>query len=244
MLLGALLASVLYAPAHWLTAVMQQDASAGLQFDDVHGTVWDGSARLVLSGGPGSNDATTLPGRLNWHIRPHWSAIKVDLFADCCMQRPWLWRVQPRWGGLRLQLEDSLTQWPAQWLSGLGTPWNTVQAQGQLLLSTQGLVVQWAEGRMLLEGRARLDAMQISSRLSTLRPMGSYRINLTGAPTPGFTMETLEGSLQLSGTGRWVGSRLRFVGVASAEAQRLDALSNLLNIIGRRDGARSIITLG
>ena len=37
---------------------------------------------------------------------------------------------------------------------------------------------------------------------------------------------------------------MRFDGEASAAPGREDALSNLLNIIGRRQGARSLITLG
>ena len=49
---------------------------------------------------------------------------------------------------------------------------------------------------------------------------------------------------EATGTGQWVGGRLRFEGVASAAPDRLEALSNLLNIIGRRDGARSVIKVG
>jgi general secretion pathway protein N len=74
--------------------------------------------------------------------------------------------------------------------------------------------------------------------------MGSYRIILLGGATPSLQLETLDGSLQLSGTGQWVGAKFRFDGVASAAPERLDALSNLLNIIGRRDGARAIIKVG
>jgi general secretion pathway protein N len=74
--------------------------------------------------------------------------------------------------------------------------------------------------------------------------MGSYRLQLLGGAQPGLALSTLEGELQLSGTGQWLGNRLRFEGVASAAPQRLDALGNLLNIIGRREGPRSIITLG
>jgi general secretion pathway protein N len=57
-------------------------------------------------------------------------------------------------------------------------------------------------------------------------------------------MTTLEGALLLQGSGRWVGSRLRFEGSASAAPEREAALANLLNLIGRRSGARSIITVG
>jgi general secretion pathway protein N len=37
---------------------------------------------------------------------------------------------------------------------------------------------------------------------------------------------------------------LRFEGEASAAPERAEALANLLNIIGRRDGTRSIIKVG
>ena len=157
---------------------------------------------------------------------------------------PWHMNLLPRWGGARLVLADSLSQWPAQVLTGLGTPWNTVQAEGQLMLSTQGLVIEWAAARLQFAGRAQLDATQISSRLSTLKPMGSYRVTLLGGATPSLQLETLEGSLQLSGSGQWIGAKLRFEGSASATPERLDALTNLLNIIGRRDGARAIIKVG
>ncbi len=243
-LAGLLLVTLVQAPARWLTEPLQRAFNQRLLFEDARGTLWNGSARLVLSGGTGSNDAAVLPGRMSWMIRPGGSGLQVQLQADCCMQQAWRLSVQPHWGGASLVLADSLSQWPAHWLTGLGTPWNTVQAEGQLTLATQGLTLQWAAGHVLLGGRAQLDATQISSRLSTLKPMGSYRIVLLGGATPSIAIETLEGSLQLSGTGQWVGSKLRFEGLASAAPERLEALSNLLNIIGRRDGARAIIKVG
>jgi len=57
-------------------------------------------------------------------------------------------------------------------------------------------------------------------------------------------LNTLEGSLVLTGQGQWVGQRLRFDGAASATPGSIDALSNLLNIIGRRNGATAIIKVG
>lgn len=243
-LVGLVLATLLHAPARWLTHALQQASNGRVVFEDARGTLWQGSARLVLSGGPGSTDAATLPGRLNWRIRPSGAGLRAELQAACCMQQPWRLTLRPRWAGAQLTLADSHSQWPAQWLTGLGTPWNTVQPEGQLTLSTQGLALEWAAGRMAFSGRAQLDASQIGSRLSTLKPIGSYRITVLGGATPSLQLETLEGSLQLSGSGQWVGSKLRFEGVAGATPERLDALSNLLNIIGRRDGARAIIKVG
>jgi general secretion pathway protein N len=243
-LAGLLVATILQAPARWLTAALQQLSQDRVVFQQVRGTVWQGSAQISLAGGLGSQDAATLPGRLSWQLHPGVSALRADLMADCCMQRPWQISLQPALTGARLVVADSLSQWPAQWLTGLGAPWNTVQPEGQLSLTTQAFSMAWTSGRAVMAGRVQLDATGMSSRLSTIKPMGSYRVSLQGGAAPGFTLETLEGSLKLSGTGQWVGARLRFEGVATAEPDRLEALSNLLNILGRRDGARSLIKLG
>ena len=126
----------------------------------------------------------------------------------------------------------------------LGTPWNTVQLQGQLALATTGLALSWAQGRMELAGKAQLDLLNMSSRLSTLHPIGSYRATLSGGAATHLALATLEGALQLSGSGQWVGQRLRFTGEATAAPGSEAVLANLLNIIGRRSGARSVITIG
>jgi len=152
--------------------------------------------------------------------------------------------VAPRWGGATVAVADSQSQWPASVLTGLGTPWNTLQPQGRLALHTQALALEWAAGRLQMTGQAQLDMLAMSSRLSTLRPMGSYRLLLAGGAAPTLTLQTLEGLLLLSGSGQWVGQRLRFTGEASAAPDHEAQLSNLLNIIGRRAGPRSVISLG
>lgn len=244
-LVGLLLALVLGAPARWLSGAVQQATQGQLQLQDAQGTLWDGSARLVLTGGHGSPDAATLPGRLTWQWRPDWSGLSINLYADCCMQQAWRLSLQPRWDGAQLTLADSQSQWPAQWLTGLGTPWNTLQLEGALGLSTQNLVITSSNGHLLMAGALQLDALHMASRLSTLKPLGSYRVSITGGDTAALQLQTLAGSrLQLNGTGQWVGARLRFDGTASATQEHLDALSNLLNIIGRRDGPRAILKVG
>lgn len=242
--LGVLLAVVVFAPARWLAAALEQVSEGRVILSEPRGTVWTGSAQLVLSGGSGSRDAAALSQRLEWRIRPATYGVSAGVQARCCMAQPWQMQARPRWGGVHVGVSDANSQWPASLLAGLGTPWNTLQPEGQLTLSTQGLSADWNAGRMALAGRVQLDAMGVSSRLSTLRPIGSYRVSIVGGPTTSLQLETLEGSLQLQGSGQWVGSRLRFEGAASAEPDRVDALSNLLNIIGRRDGARAIIKVG
>ena len=245
--LGALPALVLWAPARWLAAGVQQASGGQLQLRQPEGTVWTGSARLVLTGGGGSEDQAALPGRLHWQLRPAWGGALARIAADCCTAQPLRLRTTLGLGALQVRMADGQSQWPAGVLAGLGTPWNTVQPQGQLQLVTTGLTLQWAKGRMQLQGQLRLDALGMYSRLSTLRPMGSYRLLLqggSGGEAPTLQLSTLDGALLLSGSGQWVGQRLRFTGEASAAPEREAALANLLNIIGRRSGARSIITVG
>ena len=244
-LLGGLPALAVFAPAQWLAAGVQRASGGQVQLAQARGTVWNGSAQLVLTGGLNSQDAAALPGRLDWQLRPTWSGgARALVTAACCTPAPLRLHAQPRWGGVSLSVADGQSQWPAALLTGLGTPWNTLQLQGQLALQTSGLNAEWASGRMVLAGQVQLDALALSTRLSTLRPMGSYRLLLQGGAAPTLQLTTLDGALQMNGSGQWVGQRLRFQGEASAAPEREAALSNLLNIIGRRRGARSLITLG
>ena len=243
--LGSLVALVTWAPAAWLASAVLQASQGQVALLHPRGTVWDGTAQLALSGGSGSSDTVALPGVLQWKIRPGWGRIQLGLEATCCTPTPLQLQVHMHgWSSALLRLEDHQSTWPSSLLMGLGTPWNTVQLQGQLVLRTTGLSLDLARDKMALAGNVQLDATQVSSRLSTIKPMGSYRLKLAGGPSPALQLETLEGSLELSGAGQWVNSRLRFEGVATAQADRIEALSNLLNIIGRRNGARSIIQLG
>ena len=242
---GLLVALVVFAPARWLAQWVHSASGQRLNFVAPRGTVWQGSAQLLVSGSEGSRDAAMLPGLTTWRILPSWGGVSVRFKADCCAQKALQVFVAPvGWGGVKVSFSDGQTQWPAALLTGLGTPWNTLRPEGQLLLITQGLRVEWVDGTQNLYGRLQLDANEISSSLSTLQPIGSYRLALQGGARPTLKLDTLEGSLQLTGEGQWINQRLQFNGVASALPDRMDALSNLLNIIGRRDGARAIIKLG
>lgn len=247
-LLGLMLTLVLQAPARWLGSLLALLSHDQVMLAEARGSVWTGSARLQLTGGAGSRDQSALPGRIQWQLRPRWTSLSLQLGADCCTTAPFDIALTPHWGGGLITVNDppnpTPSHWPAALLIGLGAPWNTVQVEGQLLLNTHQLSLSWAEGRPTLGGSAELQALAVSSRLSTLKPMGSYRIQLHGGASPTLEVSTIEGSLQLSGSGRWVGPRLHFTGEASATPDREAALSNLLNILGRRKGGRTVITVG
>lgn len=269
-LLGGLLTLLVFAPAQWLAQAVHGASDSRVLLTDVRGTLWRGSAQLWLTGGPGSQDRAALPQRIQWTLSPGWTDLTATVQADCCTSQALNLRVTPSWSngqsgdqsggessgqsggwraGLRVQLSDSLSVWPAALLTGLGTPWNTLRPDGRLQLSSQGLQAHWSQGHLRLQGSAALELQGLSSALSTLRPMGSYRLSLQTNPqdTPGapaaLALQTLNGSLQLQGSGT-LSPALRFSGEASAAPGSEDALGNFLNIVGKRQGARSLITLG
>lgn len=246
--LGWLLALAAGAPAHWLGSALRWATLDRVQLQAERGTVWSGSAQLVLTGGAGTQDRRSLPGRIHWHWGVVWPGLSLQLSAECCTTQPLQWHALITSQGLAMQLQDQRSQWPMDLLTGLGAPWNTLDAQGRLQWQSTGLRLHWQQGQLQWHGQSQLQVQQLTSRLSTLRPMGSYEIVLqgsaSGTPTPELTLRTLEGPLQLQGQGQWLGQRLRFAGEASAQEGSEAALANLLNIIGRRDGSRSLLSLG
>ena len=288
-LLGLLAALPLCAPAQWLADALQQATGQRLLLAEARGSLWDGSAVLVLTGGTGSRDAAALPGRLSWQLRPGWRGLQLSAQQPCCLAGTLRLHWAPAWDGYTLtfdgpalrrssgaavvgaalpagnspapvptpipyggmntdSLRGSIGQWPASLLAGLGTPWNTLQLGGALQLASPGLRLQQVQGQWRLDGALALDLHNVSSRLSSLPVLGSYRLGLRAPPGGGdsasLQLDTLDGALRLSGTGQWAGGRLRFRGEAQAADGQDAALSNLLNIIGRRQGALSVISIG
>jgi len=291
-LLGAAAGAVLAAPANWLAGALAQASGQRLLLADARGSLWDGSAVLVLTGGAGSQDAAALQGRLAWSLRPGWQGLapglRLQARQDCCLNGALALSLWPSWNGYSVQLDNAaeaagaaaasagntpsgdgaaLGQWPAAWLAGLGAPFNTLALGGSLQLSSSGLRLQSAAGRLQLAGALQIDLLAVSSRVSPLPVLGSYRISLRGQPQPApalpaiaaapgsqppapgnsgasLQLQTLSGALLLSGNGQWTGGALRFRGQAEAAAGQEAVLGNLLNIIGRRQGALSLISIG
>jgi len=254
-LMGAVVAFVFNLPAQWMAHSLSAASKGLVQLHEAQGSIWNGSGKLVLTGGVGSRDALALPGRLNWQMNFSLNEntlprVSLNFQAACCMTIAAKLHISPlkSLNALQLQVDNHRSEWPAQWLSGLGAPWNTMQPEGALVLETQQLTIELSRQSAIMVGSLNLTAQNLSSKLSTLKPMGSYQIRLTSdtgrSQQPQLSLSTQSGSLLLSGQGQWQGSQFQFRGEASAVPEHAAALSNLLNIIGRRQGARSLLSLG
>ena len=250
--IGALAGLAAFAPAAWLASAVASASGDRLLLTDARGTLWNGSALPVLSGGAGSRDASALPGRLEWQLGLSGLGAEIRARQACCLRGEVRALVKVGLGRLSVQLlpgeSSTVGQWPTSWLAGLGTPWNTLQLGGALRLTSPGLTVESVQGRMRFSGEAALDVANASSRVATLDTLGSYRLTVRGNAASGdaatLSLVTIDGALRLSGQGEWAGAGLRFRGEAQAAEGSEPALNNLLNIIGRRQGARSVISIG
>lgn len=248
---GGLAAGVAFAPAAWLATAVHQATAGQVLLSEPAGSVWRGQARLTLSGGAGSRDALTLPGRVAWRFGLEGAAPTLALEQPCCLAAPLRLRLEPGFGRWAVALGAApagLGQWPADWLAALGTPWNTLQLAGTVRLSSPGLRLERVQGRWRLEGALQADFEHMASRVSTLPRLGSYRLGVKGDGAAGdaatVTLSTTAGPLLLSAEGQWAGARLRLRGEARAEPGSEAALQNLLNLLGRRDGARALLAIG
>jgi general secretion pathway protein N len=126
--------------------------------------------------------------------------------------------------------------------------------QGQLVLRSQALVWRSTTGTSttaktpvpqgLPEGLAELKLENMSSGLSTLKPLGSYQLTWQGGESPRLTLQTTQGDLLLQGAGAWRERGFVFEGEASAKPGHEAALSNLLGVLGQRSGNRTVLRWG
>jgi general secretion pathway protein N len=245
---------VLFAPASWLASGLASASGGQVLLQAARGTVWQGSADVVLSGGAGSSGAVSLPSRMAWRINLVWLGVDLSLDAPCCASAASPVQLGLRAGSLARPLDIS---WkvdapklalPADMLVGLGAPWNTLQLGGDLNLKAEQLSGVWSrsDGLAQLLGRADVQASNVTTALSTVRPLGSYRLSSMGSA---LVLETKpSAALVLSGAGQIVQGRVSFQGEALAAAGFEEALSNLLHIVGQwqpsTDGrSRSVLKL-
>ncbi len=219
-------------PAAWIADSVAARTQRRVLLADAAGTLWHGSATLALSAGTGSQTATVLPGRLQWAVAV-WplftGSLRVMLSHTEAMAAPVGLTVTPRgWsaqaGAMRL---------PAALLEGIGAPFNTLRPDGMMRLDWSALRGTFADGQK--HGHLTLRIDQVSSAVSRLRPLGSYRAEIDWSGADGrLQLTTTTGPLHLEGSGT-LGRQARFEGTANADPESSAQLIGLLSLLGRRE---------
>lgn len=225
-LLAAALTVVALAPAAWLGDWLE--ANSRVRLLDARGTVWSGSALVGLSDG---RQTMLLPGRLAWELKL--ASLSLEL-THPAFGAPVA--VSPRIG--TVAIKAGRAEVPAVTLTAVGAPFNTLRPGGQLVATWTDAIVR-REG---FSGSMEIEWRDAQSALSTVVPLGTYRLRLTGE-TGRLELETVRGPLLLQGSGTVRGTRVSFKGLASAEPGMRPALAGLLGVLGPRMGDNAVLAL-
>ena len=241
---SAVLTLAMFFPASWMGALVEKQSGGRLTLGDAQGTLWRGSA--FVGGAAGGNGPVTplLPGRFSWRLSPLALVGVVDLRLENAeaLAQP----VDFKGSWKQWQLSPSALLLPAEGLSGLGAPLNTLAPSGTMRLSWTNLELVADNGVVAVNGRTTLELSDMSSRMSPLRPLGSYLLALDWhGQRAQLTLSSLKGPLLLSGAGSLDQGRFQFSGQAEAADGYEDTLANLLNLLGQRraNSEKNVIAL-
>ncbi|MDR5803547.1 MULTISPECIES: type II secretion system protein N [unclassified Caballeronia] len=216
-------------PAAWITPQFARVTGGRVNLVDPAGSLWRGSATLMLATGGDVSGATLLPGRIEWTTafwplftgRVHMTMRQSEAMPDAVIVD-----ATPRGaflsaGGIAV---------PATLLSGLGAPFNTLNFDGSVRLT-------WTEFRVLgrnAYGQVVVTLDDMSSRVSRVKPLGSYRVALQAqGESAEIDLTTTRGPLLLKGNGTVSQGSTAFNGTATAAPEQRENLAGLLNLLGR-----------
>ena len=221
---GALIAT---APATLLAKVVEGVSNGQFVLANTTGTMWKGVATPAIRQRSGSLLALE---------KLHWDIAILPLFTGKIVtQLNWdnVEQVQPMLVTIsfsQIELRNVLIPLHAGVLGEVTPMLQPVQLSGQMQIKSDQLLFT-REG---VKGDAVADWLNAGSVLSAVNPLGSYRINLTGAGERlDVSLLTMSGALLLEGKGSLKRNQgLSFQITARAAAENKESLKELLNNLG------------
>jgi general secretion pathway protein N len=243
-ILSVIVTILVFLPASWLALLLEKQTSGRLSLGDVQGSFWQGSAFVGVASGINGPVTPLFPGRFSWSISPMILLGQLEIGLE-----------NPAALSQAVKLSGNLGQWhvaaaslslPSERLEGLGAPLNTIGPSGQVRLSWHDLEFTRYETKLDISGRMQLELDDMASRLSSIKPLGSYRMVFDWhGQIADVVLSSLRGPMLLSGKGSLNAGRFQFSGKAQAEVGQEEKLANLLNLLGqrRKDGDKDVIAL-
>lgn len=227
---------VALAPAAWIAPQFARATGGHVNLVEPEGSVWHGSGALMLAPGADQSTATLLPGRVEW-TTGFWPLLtgRVQMKMRQTEAMPEPVTLDATWRGAVLSAGAMAV--PASLLAGLGTPFNTLDLQGDVRLG-------WSDWRLIGSnafGQLTVTIDEMSSRVSRVKPLGSYRavLQAKGAGAD-LDLTTAKGPLFLDGHGTFGAGGGSFRGTAHAAPEQLANLAGLLNLLGHPIGDESV----
>jgi general secretion pathway protein N len=227
-----LIVLLVMAPAAWVTPQFAKATQGHVNLVDASGSLWHGSASLMLAAGADTETATLLPGRIEWRTS-FWplftGRVRMEMRQSEAMPDPVFVDATPR----AATLSGGSMAVPAALLAGLGAPFNTLDLQGDVRLTW----TDWRSFNRQAFGQLIVTLNDMSSRVSRVKPLGSYRVVFQAQGESGtLDLSTTKGPLLLNGHGTLSAASTQFSGTASSTPDQADNLAGLLNLLGRPVG--------
>ena len=190
------------------------------------GTVWSGSAVPCSPAAPAAATRRRCRAACNGRCRPRLRHRAAPSQA-CCLNGKLRCRCAPASAASRPRFAAAGAGWLGQWPAPGWRPGHAVEHHAARRRAAPRLARHDARigaGPLARRGASISSCEGVSSRLSTLDTLGSYRLTLTGdAASETATMQSLtnaDGALRLTGSGTWGPGGVRFRGEARAGGGR------------------------
>ena len=220
-------------PLKWFQGTVSRNTQCKILLSDPMGSLWQGSTAIGFSepaiDGKSCRPALAITERVQW-------TTDCSLWRFSCnvrIETPALFKpLQVEIRPSRVVLQDNEIRLPAEILEVIGAPWTLLHPRADLGIRWNNLV--FSEGKNT--GSLRATLSDLSSPISQIKPLGSYEIQATLMDDGlDYTLTTTKGPLLLNAQGT-LGSSASGQGQATATPEMQEALTGLLNLIGRRQG--------
>lgn len=241
-ILGALSGLIALAPAYWLDTWLKHSTNGAVRLAAPQGSLWQGSGQLQLfpeqlSGdpAPAKKPPVPIPGSLRWRVSladPNSGALQLSSpqLSGAISENPILitsiWSGQPG-----VLIPDGRLALPDLSLRDASGPVGLFRPDFRASLD-------WSNARLPVQGpiHLALTLSDLSSPLSPIKPLGSYRLSLQGGPRSWrWRMESLgDPVLLLSGQGLFEGvlkGRMTLKCTRSCEF-----VNGILTAVGKKNG--------
>lgn len=214
-------------PATWVDSLLRDQTRASLAMTGTSGTLWrgEGTLQAILPSG----EAVTL-APVSWNIAP-WELLKLRLHVVMRATQTGNPLLDVTLAPGATHVHEARLELPAALLGVVSPTLRAAALSGQLAL--QASDVRLEQDRAT--GKARVMWLFAGSELSSVRPLGSYQLDVEGQDGGlGLRLTTMAGVLNLTGSGRVQAGRdpdFRIMAVP-IEAKRQE-LAPMLRMLGR-----------
>lgn len=218
---------IVTAPATLLAKIVERASKGQFVLANATGTLWKGAAMPAIRQRSGSFLALE---------KLHWDIALLPMFTGKIVtQFRWdnMGQVQPMVATVQLsqiELRNAVFPLQAGVLAELAPMLQPLQLSGQINIKSDAFTIS----RAGMKGNAVAEWLDAGSVLSTVNPLGSYRINLTGAGERlDISLMTVSGVLLLEGKGSLALNRgMKFDATARASADSKGSIDELLSNLG------------